>query len=161
MGRYLFVANLTAESPELANRVRRVVASDPDAEFVVLVPTQPLPPVLSLTGLVEIRPLRLGRRRGRRARRRLEAAGARVSAVCLSMREPLDAIEDELHWRRYRAVVIATLRHPILRRLRRDVPGLVARRHPDLDVLQVTAPTPLHEVQIGQDAHAAPVDGSR
>lgn len=145
MGRYLIVANLTAESPALQARVQQIVATDPAAEFVVLVPTQPVSALLSLIGMVDVKPVRLGRRRASRARRRLEAVGARVSAVRLSLNEPLDAIEDELRCAQYDGVIISTLPHPISRWLHRDLPGKLARRHADLAVMHVVAPAQLYE----------------
>jgi hypothetical protein len=139
MGQYLVVANLTAESPALRAKVAEIVAADSEAEFVILVPAGGMSMWHHLVG-VEGSPIRLGRRRAGRARRRLQAAGAHVVSVRLSPHTPAEAIEEELRYRRYEAVIVSTLPHPISHWLHRDLPGQVARRHPDLRVIHVTAP---------------------
>src|SRR5579884_3208455 len=139
MGRYLVVANLTAESPSLRARVAEIAAEDPQAEFVILVPAGEMSLWHHLLG-GEGSPIRLGRRRAGRARRRLQAVGVRVASVRLDPRGPAEAIEEELRYGGYEAVIISTLPHPISHWLRRDLPGQVARAHPDLRVVQVTAP---------------------
>ena len=42
MARYLIVAHQTATSPALVSRVRAMLAVEPGAEFVVLVPATPV-----------------------------------------------------------------------------------------------------------------------
>ncbi|HZV48418.1 MAG TPA: hypothetical protein VFD49_01450 [Candidatus Dormibacteraeota bacterium] len=156
MGRYLVVANLTAESPSLRARVAEIVAADPGAEFVILVPAGGVSLWHHLVG-VEAPPIRLGRRRAGRARRRLQAVGAHVISVRLSLREPAEAIDEELRYGRYDAVVISTLPHPLSRWLHRDLPGQVARAHPDLRVIHVTAPGDFYL----DDAGLAPPEAGR
>jgi hypothetical protein len=145
--RYLVVANLTAESPALQDRVRAVVARDPGAEFELVVPTYLTSWTLQLLGNVR-RPTSLGRMRARRARRRLEAVGARVSSVRLTLHEPFEAIELELESRAYRGVVISTLPHRVSRWLHQDLPGRVARRHPDLEVMHVVSSGHLYQLEM-------------
>lgn len=157
-GRYLIVANLTAESPTLQERVQEILASDPRAEFVVLVPTRPVPGILTLIGVLDFRTVPLARRRAVRARRRLEAAGARVTAVRLSLHKPIEAIEDELRCERYDGVIISTLPHPVSRWLHRDLPREVTRRHPELSVFHVVAQGPLYEDRIGPDAGSVSIN---
>jgi GABA permease len=134
--RYLVVANLTAESPALQDRVRRLIAQDPGAEFELVVPTYLTSWTLQLLGNIR-RPVTLGRMRARRARNRLQAIGASVSSVRLTFHEPFEAIELELGSRRYRGVIISTLPHHISHWLHQDLPGRVARRHPDVEVMHV------------------------
>lgn len=43
MARYLVVAHRTAKSPELAAKLKELLAQDPEARFVLLVPAVPLP----------------------------------------------------------------------------------------------------------------------
>ncbi|HZU15733.1 MAG TPA: hypothetical protein VFD01_03875 [Candidatus Dormibacteraeota bacterium] len=148
MGRYLVVANLTAESPSLRARAAEIVAEDPQAEFVILVPAGEMGLWHHLLG-IEDSPIRLGRRRAGRARRRLQAVGARVTSVRLSPHGPAEAIEEELRYGGYDAVIISTLPHPLSHWLRRDLPGQVARAHPDLRVVQVTAPADLYLDELG------------
>lgn len=146
--RYLVVANLTGESPSLCERVRQVVQEDDDAEFVILVPTHPLPLLVRLAGVTDR--VQLGRRRALRARQRLEAAGARVTSVQLALHEPIEAVEAELRTGRYQGVIISTLPHPFSHWLRRDLPGEVQRRHPELHVSHVVAPATLYEEAIAR-----------
>jgi hypothetical protein len=143
--RYLVVANLTAESPALQERVRAVMAEDPGAEFELVVPTCLTSWTLQLLGNIR-RPVSLGRMRARRARRRLEAIGATVTSVRLTLHEPLDAIELELEARAYRGVIISTLPHPVSRWLHQDLPGRVARGHPDVEVMHVISNGHLYQL---------------
>lgn len=146
MGQFLIVTNLTAESPALRGKVQEVMQADPEAEFMVLVPTYPVSAVVRfVAGLTTDRPVRLGRRRANRARLRLEAVSARVAAVRLVMREPLEAIEEELRYRSYSGVIVSTLPHPVSHWLRRDLLGCLRRRHPQLPVTHVIAPALLYE----------------
>jgi hypothetical protein len=140
MGRYLVVANLTAESPVLRRKVLEVMDRDRDAEFVVLVPAHPVSAYMFWFGGLAEDPIQLAGRRGRRARRRLLAIGARVIAVRVGTHDPLDAIEEELWYGGYSGVIISTLPHRISRWLHRDLPGQVARRHPKLTVVHAPAP---------------------
>lgn len=43
MARYLVVAHRTAKSPELAAKLKELLAQDPEARFVLLVPAVPPP----------------------------------------------------------------------------------------------------------------------
>lgn len=156
MARYLIVANLTSESPALRQRVQGIVEADPDAEFTVLVPTYPLPPWLNVLSASQDRPIRLGRRRAQRARRRLEAVGAHITAVRLSLHEPLVAIEQELHGGRYDGVIVSTLPHRLSQWLHLDVVHRVERSHPELAVTHVVAPASLYEEVIAEDLGALP-----
>jgi hypothetical protein len=149
MKRCLVLANLMGESPFLPERVRRLVADDPETEFVVLVSACSVPPLLLLLGGTDYRPLTLARRRAARARRRLEAVGARVVSVRLCPnREPLAAVEDALRGQPFDEVIVAGPARPISRRLRRDVAGRLARSHPELLVTHVVAPALLHEDEV-------------
>jgi hypothetical protein len=144
MGKYLVVANVTAESPALRQEAAEIVARDPLAEFVVLVPVRPIPALLALVAGVDERPVALGRRRAQRARRRLESVGARCVSVRMGGYEPLRAVEDELAYERFDGVIVSTLPHPISHWLHLDLPGQLARRHPQLEVRHVVAPRELY-----------------
>ncbi|MHB8589475.1 MAG: hypothetical protein ACYDA0_11565 [Candidatus Dormibacteraceae bacterium] len=156
MSRYLIVANLTAESPSLREQVQNMASKDPDAKFVILVPASlPAVPALlwPLFGIND-KPLRLGRRRAQRARKRLEAIGVEVTSVRLSPHEPLVAIEAELQGERFDGVVISTLARPVSRWLSRDVPSRVRRRHPGLPVISITAPHYFYEDEPVRGEHS-------
>ena len=154
MARYLIVANLTAESPSLRDRVQELAKEDPQAEFVVLVPAYAVPQHLVLLAGVEDDAIKLGRHRAQRVRRRLEAVGARIAAVRLSCHDPLRAVEDELGAADFQAVIVSTLPRPLSHWMKRDLPGQIARRHPDVRVIHVTAPGHLYEEEILQAAEA-------
>lgn len=98
MARYLVVANLTAESPVLRQKARRFMNEDPEAEFVVLVPAQPVPARLHWMAGFDSDPIRAAGRRGRRARLRLLETGARVVAVRVGTYDVAEAIEEELRY---------------------------------------------------------------
>ncbi|MFZ0214925.1 MAG: hypothetical protein WAM30_03190 [Candidatus Dormiibacterota bacterium] len=142
MGKYLVVANLTAESPALRAEAASMVSRDPEAEFVVLVPMRTLPPSLALGGGLDGRLLR--RRRATRARARLESVGARRVSVRLGRTAALPEIERALREDEFSAVIISTLPRHLSHWLHLDLPGKVARRHPELEVRQVIAPYALY-----------------
>lgn len=155
MKRYLIVANLSAESPTLREKVQELMREEPAAKFVILVPAslQTVPFLLWPLFGIDDKPLHLGRRRAQRARKRLEAIGADVTSVRLSPHDPLAAIEAELQGERFDGVVISTLDRSVSRWLARDVPSRVRRRHPELPVMRITAPHYFHEEDL---AHSVP-----
>jgi hypothetical protein len=127
MGRYLIVAYQTAGSPELAERVRELVAADPEAEFSLLVPATP-PSHLHTWEEGEARQLAL--RRGQEAAAKLAAAGASVTAVRVGSHLPLDAVGDELYWHPgYAAIVLSTFPPGLSRWLKGDLPNQLRRRY--------------------------------
>ncbi|MFZ0214836.1 MAG: hypothetical protein WAM30_02735 [Candidatus Dormiibacterota bacterium] len=142
MRKCLVVANLTAESPALRAEASAIVRQDPDAEFVVLVPIRTIPPSLALGGGLDGRALRS--RRAARARARLESVGARQVSVRLGRAEPLAEIERVLREGGFTTVVISTLPRHLSHWLHRDLPGRVARAHPELEVRHVIAPRLLY-----------------
>ncbi len=123
----LIVAHQTAESPELINHVREVIAADPEAEFVLLVPATPAR---------ELRTGETGRGqaiagiRGGSAAALLRAAGVRVRRVAVGDRDPVTAAgaEVEAHPGEYAGVVVVTLPPGFSRWLRRDLPHQVESR---------------------------------
>lgn len=145
MARYLVVANVTAESPVLRAKARRFMDEDPEAEFVVLVPAQPVPARLHWMAGFDSDLIRAAGRRGRRARLRLLEIGARVVAVRVGTYDVGEAIEEELRYGGYRGVIVSTLPHRLSHWLHRDLPGQVAHRHPGLEVVHAPAPAELYE----------------
>jgi nucleotide-binding universal stress UspA family protein len=126
MARYLIVAYQTAGSPELAERIRSLVAEDAEAEFTLLVPATP-PSHLHTWEEGEARQLAL--RRGSEAAERLRAAGAKVEAVRVGAHRPLDAVSDELYAHGgYQAIVVSTFPPGLSRWLGGDLPNQLRRR---------------------------------
>jgi hypothetical protein len=126
MARYLIVAYQTAGSPELAERVRSLVAEDPDAEFTLLVPATP-PSHLHTWEEGEARQLAM--RRGSQAALGLGAVGAKVTAVRVGSHRPLDAVSDELYTHgAYAAIVVSTFPPGLSRWLKGELPNQLSRR---------------------------------
>ena len=150
MARYLLVAHQTADSPELRSKVLELVRRDAEAEFVLLVPATPVGYLLELAGEGRSA-LAVARKRAQRARELLVEAGARVTATRIGSYDPLRAIEDELHYERYDALVISTLPAGLSRWLRMNLPTRLTRRFPELEIVHVVA----------QPAAAGPRAGQR
>lgn len=126
MARYLIVAYQTAGSPELAERVRSLVAGDPEAEFTLLVPATP---ASHLHTWEEGEARQLAMRRGSQAAEALAAGGARIAAVRVGSHAPLDAVSDELYWHGgYAAIVVSTFPPGISRWLKGELPNQLRRR---------------------------------
>lgn len=127
MALQLIVAHQTAESPELIAHVHQVIAEDPGAEFVLLVPATPAR---------ELRTGETGRGqaiagiRGGSAAALLRAAGAHVRRVEVGGRDPAAAAQAEIeaHSGEYAGVIVSTLPPGFSRWLRRDLPHQVASR---------------------------------
>lgn len=161
MARYLVVANPAGESPLLRTEVARVVAGDPEADFVVLVPIGPIPPGTAAAGRMDW-PAALARRRARRARDRLESIGAHVIRRRVAAEEPLGAIEEELVKESFRTVIISTVPAAGPQRSLARLAYEVACLHPSLDVREVVGPRVLYrdEPDVPSPAAAAPPDMS-
>ncbi|MBI2914095.1 MAG: hypothetical protein HYY03_09265 [Chloroflexi bacterium] len=137
MARYLVVAHQTAGSPELSKQVEALAASDPGAEFVLLVPTTPVQHLLTW---VEGEARAVAERAAEVAQTHLEAAGARVLRAGVGDSSPMLAIEDELRDNPglYDALVICTLPAGVSRWLRLDLPHQAERKFA-LPVIHVVA----------------------
>jgi hypothetical protein len=137
MARYLVVAHQTAGSPELVERVRALAASDPAAEFVLLIPATPVHHLLHTWEEVEAR--QLAWQRGQEAAKTLTETGARIDAVRVGAPYPLDAVADELRDHDdYAAIVLSTFPPGLSRWLKGNLPGQLHRRH-RLQVIHVVA----------------------
>ena len=138
MARYLLVAHQTADSPELRSKVLDLVRRDAEAEFVLLVPATPVGYLLELAGEGRSA-LAVARKRAQRARELLVEAGARVTATRIGSYDPLQAVEDELRYESYDAVVVSTLPAGLSRWLRMNLPTRLSRRFPQLEIVHVVA----------------------
>ena len=135
MSRYLVVTHQTALSPALQRKVSALVAEDPAAEFAVLVPEAPGPPLTWEGETVDV-----ARQRAEAARTLLEEkAQARVVRTAVGAPEPLQAIADELRAQPgYDALVICTLPPGISRWLKLDLVHRAERKF-GLRVIHVVA----------------------
>lgn len=138
MSKYLVVTHQTALSPDLQRRVRTLVAEDPAAEFTVLVPEAPGPPVTWEGETVDV-----AGQRAEAAKTLLEeTARARVVRTAVGATDPLQAITDELLERPgYDALVISTLPPGISRWLKLDLVHRAERKF-GLRVIHVVAEAP-------------------
>jgi len=138
MSRYLVVTHQTALSPDLQRRVRILVAEDPAAEFAVLVPEAPGPPVTWEGETVDV-----AGQRAEAAKTVLEeTARARVVHTAVGTTDPLQAIADELLARPgYDALVICTLPPGISRWLKLDLVHRAERKF-GVRVIHVVAEAP-------------------
>ena len=142
MSRYLVVTHQTALSPALQRKVSALVAEDPAAEFAVLVPEAPGPPLTWEGETVD-----LARQRAEAARTLLEEkAQARVVRTAVGAPEPMQAIADELRAQPgYDTLVICTLPPGVSRWLKLDLVHRAERKF-GLRVIHVVAeaPAPAH-----------------
>jgi hypothetical protein len=138
MSRYLVVTHQTALSPALQRKVSALVAEDPAAEFAVLVPEAPGPPLTWEGETVDV-----ARQRAEAARTLLEEkAQARVVRTAVGAAEPLQAITDELRAQPgYDTLVICTLPPGVSRWLKLDLVHRAERKF-GLRVIHVVAETP-------------------
>jgi len=138
MSRYLVVTHQTALSAALQRKVKTLVAEDPVAEFAVLVPEAPGPPVTWEGETVDV-----AGQRAEAARTLLEeTARARVVRTAVGAADPMQAITDELLARPgYDALVISTLPPGISRWLKLDLVHRAERKF-GLRVIHVVAEAP-------------------
>jgi len=137
MSRYLLVAHQTAHSEELLRGARDLAGRDPDAEFVLLVPSTPIG---SLLVWEEGETADVARRRAESARARLEEGGLRVVEARTGDQDPVAAIGDEMNaGRRYEAIVVSTLPAGLSKWVRMDVISRVQRNYPALPVIHVVS----------------------
>ncbi len=135
--RYLLVAHQTAQRPELLKTARDLAATDPQAEFTLLVPATP---VGNLLVWEEGETMELARLSARSAAASLELGGIRVVEAKVGDGDPVLAVDDELReGRRYAAIVISTFPAGVSRWLRMDVVSRLRRQHPTLRLIHVIA----------------------
>lgn len=134
LARYLLVMDDLDESPELIACAGDLAASDPAAEFVLLVPATMLAPFDALL-LPYATQIQLARERAQRMRSEILDAGLRLVVTRLGNSSPLRALEDALRFADYAAVVIASPPHPLMHKMHRDLPCRAASRFPDTRVI--------------------------
>jgi len=92
MAQYLVVAHRTARSPELAAKLKEILAKDPEARFVLLVPA--LPPPGWVYEENEVR--KKAEEEAQAAKEALKAQGIPIAEAKAGDISPLLAIEEEL-----------------------------------------------------------------
>ncbi len=137
MARYLVVAHQTATSPELLDRLGRLVALDTEATFTVLVPATPASHLLTWE---EGEARSIARQRAEDATQMLEHTGITVARAMTGDASPIQAIADELETRpgAYDAIVLSTFPPGISRWLGLDAHRQAERRF-NLPVVHVIA----------------------
>jgi hypothetical protein len=126
MARYLVVAHQTAGSPELAGALRQIMAGDPEASFVLVVPATP---VQHLRGWTEGEAKAVAQEAGSRAEKELARQGIALEGVRVGDPDPVNAAYDE--WNDhpdYQHVVVSTLPQGVSRWLSAYVAKRLERR---------------------------------
>jgi hypothetical protein len=138
VGSYLLVANQTSGGEALATHLRRVIASDPDARFVVLVPMgTPAPVDLGgsmgvMSGVAVLDPTvqaqiqEAARQRLDRIIGWLQDTGAVASGSVVG--EPLPAMEAAVEAEPFDEIIVSTLPARMSQWLRRDLVRRASRR---------------------------------
>jgi bacterioferritin len=123
----LVLANQTAASPELAGAVREILGTNPDTEFVLLVPATPVEDLLDWQ---DADGETIAKRTAQAAKEQLEKAGAKVVRMEVGDASPVTAIENELqhHQDKYDGIVICTLALQRSRWVALDQPRRIERR---------------------------------
>lgn len=124
MSRYLIVAHQTAESPELLEAVRAIVARDVEARFVLLVPATH---VEHLGVWFEGEAEKTARMTGERTRALWEADGIIVEDVRVGDTNPVYAAKDCLDESEFDEVVVSTLPIGVSRWIKLDVVSQLRR----------------------------------
>jgi flavin-binding protein dodecin len=138
MSSYLLVANQTSGGEALATHLRRVIASDPDARFVVLVPmATPAPVDLGgamgvMSGVAVLDPTvqaqiqEVARERLARILAWLRDAGAVAEGSVVG--DPMAAMEAAVDAQPFDEIIVSTLPARVSQWLRRDLVRRASRR---------------------------------
>ena len=126
MARYLAVAYQTSESPEFVEALKGLATTDPDAEFVLVIPATP---VKHLGAWTEGEARAAAEQKATQARARLEAAGVNIVDWRVGDAHPYLATIDALADDQFDAVIVSTfppgisrwLRFDVVKRLKRDI----------------------------------------
>lgn len=127
MPHYLIVAHQTANSPELARHVYRIMRTDPEARFALVVPATPVNHKLTWD---EDETRAIAARTAEMAAESWQRAGATVSRWDVGAQSPILAIEDAIraHGETYDHLVVCTLPLGVSRWMKQDVVHQAERR---------------------------------
>jgi flavin-binding protein dodecin len=138
MGSYLLVANQTSGGEALATQLRRVIASDADARFVVLVPVSTPSPVdlggamgvmsgvAVLDASVQAQIQEVARERLARIVAWLRDAGAEAEGSVVS--DAMAAMESAVDAQEFDEIIVSTVPARLAQWLRRDLTRRATRR---------------------------------
>ena len=140
MSTYLVLAHQTARSPELLHALKEKAQSDPEAEFVLLVPETPAELLLSPQSGA---PRDVARRTAKEASESLSAENIRVRWTIISDQAPVVALQTEVadHQDEYAGIIVSTFPEGISRWLESYVLGVAEQLSLPLTHV-VTAPPP-------------------
>lgn len=146
--RYLIVAHQTAQSSQLLAVAEEFVREDPEAEFVLLVPSIAADELLApATGTAA----EIADRRAEPAEAWFKDAGLRMVGAGAGHEDPVEAIGDALRRRQeVAAVILSTLPQGVSRWLRSDVVSRVRRQYPHLRVEHVVCELPATSPKAGE-----------
>lgn len=128
MTRYLIVAHQTADSPELLEAVKGIVAEQPEATFGLVVPATP---VAHLGRWTEGESMAVAAEAGVRARDAMAAHGIDLSEVTVGDANPVYAAADAFNRADWDHVLVSTLPAGVSRWVKMDV---VSRLERELEV---------------------------
>jgi hypothetical protein len=141
MSKYLLVLHNMDRCPDLVDSAHDLAATDPAAQFVLLVPATMIAPIDAVL-TPNATPTQFARARAQRMRSEILAAGLRLTATRLGNASLLQALDDALRFADYAAVVIASPPHPLLHRLRCDLACRAAARYPATTVFHAAGGGP-------------------
>ncbi len=93
MGNYLVVANQTASSAELLERLKAIASEDAESEFVLLVPATPVGHLVTWS---EGEARSVAQSAAEQAKDLLERNGLTVSRIAIGDEAPVIAVQDDL-----------------------------------------------------------------
>ena len=137
MGNYLVVANQTASSAELLERLKAIASEDAESEFVLLVPATPVGHLVTWS---EGEARSVAQNAAEQAKDLLERNGLTVSRIAIGDEAPVIAVQNDLRDNpsHYEGIVVSTLPLGISRWLGVDVPNQMRRRF-SVPVIHVVA----------------------
>ncbi len=125
MSKYLIVAYQTAGGRSLRDEIEELGRSDPEAEFVLLVPATHAKQLFVWS---EGESRALAEERAEKAAGQLRESGVNLSEVRVAEPDPFVAVTNELrHHPHYHTIIVSTFPAGISRWLRLDLPARLER----------------------------------
>jgi hypothetical protein len=129
MSRYLIVAHETVTNPELLEQVKAVSKQDPNAEFVLLVPSTPVRHLVFRRG-TEDEAHTVAQKLADKAKTMFTKRGVNLVAARTGPASPMEAIDQEVATNPdYAGFVISTLPKETSRWLQMHLPETVERKY--------------------------------
>jgi hypothetical protein len=124
----------------LLEKVRELISTDPETDFVVLTPRRAIT-ITMVVGGEHRTATEIALERATRTVHRLKSVGAKVVANRLGGFDPLPAIAEELKADEFRGVIVSTLQPGLSAWLRQDLPSKLRSQFPDVEVIHLVAPS--------------------